>query len=55
MMNSGNVQKNIVQLFIDLVKIAKWLVDENQQPSVTQELERLFPIMGGGGRRGESR
>ena len=53
MMNSENVQKKIVQLFIDLVKI--WLVDENQQPSVTQELERLFPSMGGGGRRGESR
>ena len=32
----------------------KWLMDENQQPSVTQELGGLFPIIRGGGRRGES-
>ena len=29
-------------------------MDENQQPSVTQELGGLFPIIRGGGRRGES-
>ena len=29
-------------------------VNENQQPSVTQELGRLFPIIRVGGRRGES-
>ena len=29
-------------------------MDENQQPSVTQELGRLFPSIRGGGRRGES-
>ena len=34
--------------------MAKWLMDENQQPSVTQELGRLFPSIRGGGRRGES-
>ena len=32
----------------------KWLMDENQQPSVTQELGRLFPSIRGRGRRGES-
>ena len=39
---------------IDLVNMAKWLMDENQQPSVTQELGRLFPSIRGRGRRGES-
>ena len=29
-------------------------MDKNQQPSVTQELGRLFPSIRGGGRRGES-
>ena len=29
-------------------------MDENQQPSVTQELGKLFPSIRGGGRRGES-
>ena len=29
-------------------------MDENQQPSVTQELGRLFPNIRGGWRRGES-
>ena len=43
-----------MQPFIDLVNMAKWLMDENQQPSVTQELGRLFPSIRGGGRRGES-
>ena len=30
------------------------LIDENQQPSVTQELGWLFPRIRGGGRRGAS-
>ena len=34
--------------------MAKWLMDKNQQPSVTQELGRLFPSIRGRGRRGES-
>ena len=54
MMNSENTPNKIVQSLIDLVNIAKWLMDENQQPSVTQELERLFPSIRGRGRRGES-
>ena len=54
MMNSENASKKIVQSFIDLVNMAKWLMDENQQPSVTQELGRLFPSIRGRGRRGES-
>ena len=33
----------------------KGLMDENQQPSVTQELGRLFTSTRGRGRRGESR
>ena len=40
--------------FIDLVNMAKGLMDENQQPSVTQELGRLFPGTRGGWRGGES-
>ena len=54
MMNSENAPKEIVQPFIDLVNMAKWLMDENQQPSVTQELGRLFASIRGRGRRGES-
>ena len=34
--------------------MAKWLMNENQQPSATQELGRLFPTIRGRGRRGES-
>ena len=34
--------------------MAKWLIDENQQPSVTQELGRLFPSIRGRGRKDES-
>ena len=30
-------------MFIDLLNMTKGLRDENQQPSVTQELGRLFP------------
>ena len=39
-MNSENVlRKEIVKSFIDLANVAKGLMDENQQPSVQQELE----------------
>ena len=51
-MNSENAPKEIVKSFIDLANMAKGLVDENQQPSVQQELERLFPSARGGGRGG---
>ena len=53
-MNSENAPKEIAQPFTDLVDMAKWLMVENQQPSVTQELGRLFASIRGGGRRGES-
>ena len=43
-----------MQSSIDLVNFAKWLMDENQQPSVTQEVGRLFPSTRGVWRRGES-
>ena len=35
--------------------MVKGLMDENQQPSVTQKLGRLFLSTRGGGKRGESR
>ena len=54
MINSENAPKEIVQSFIDLVNMEKWLMDENQQPSATQALGRLFPSVRGGGRTGES-
>ena len=41
--------------FRDLTNIAKGLMDENQQLSVQQEFERLFPSTRGEGRGGESR
>ena len=57
-MNSENDPKEIVKSFIDLASMAKGLMDENQQPSVQRDLERLFPSTRGGGRgsqrRGES-
>ena len=53
-MISENAPKKIVQSLIDLVNMAKWLMDENQQPSVTHELGRLFPSIRGRGRTGES-
>ena len=53
-MNSDNALNEIAQPFTDLVNMAKWLMDENQQPSVTQELGRLFPSIRGRGRRDES-
>ena len=52
MMNSENTPKEIVQSLIDLVNMAKWLMDENQQPSVTRG--RLFPSIRDRWRRGES-
>ena len=54
-MNSENATKEMVQSFIDLVNMAKGLMDENQQPSVPQELGRLSSSTRGGGRRRESR
>ena len=54
-MNSENAPKEIIQSFIDLGNMVKGHVDENQQPSVTQKLGRLFPSTRVGGRRGESR
>ena len=54
MMRSENAPKRIVQSLIDLVNMAKRLVDENQQPSVTQELGKLFPSIRGRGGRGEN-
>ena len=51
MMSSENASK---KMLIDLVNMAKWLMDENQQPSVTQELGRLLPNIRGRGRGEES-
>ena len=53
-MNSEKASKKLVQSLTDLVNMAKWLMDENEQPSVTHELERLFPSIRGRGKRGES-
>ena len=49
-MNSENTQKEIVKSFIDLANMAKGLMDENQQQSPKQELERLLPSTRGGGK-----
>ena len=49
-MNSENAQKEIVKSFIDLANMAKGLMDENQQQSPKQELERLLPSTRGGGK-----
>ena len=54
MINSENISKKTVQWPIDLANMTKWLMDENQQPSVTQELGRLFPSIRGRGRKDES-
>ena len=54
MMSSKNSPKKIVLSFKDLVNLTKWLMNEKQQPSLTQELRRLFHSMRGGRRRGES-
>ena len=49
-MNSENAPNKIVQSFIDLVSMAKGLIDENQQPSPTQKLGRLLSSTRGRGR-----
>ena len=54
-MNSENARNKIALSFIDLVNMLKELVGGNQQPSVTQELGRLFTSTRGRGRRGKSR
>ena len=54
MMNIANTPKEIVQSLLDLVNMAKWLMNENHQTSVTQELGILFPSIRGRGSRGES-
>ena len=41
-MNSENDPKEFVKSFIDLANMAKGLIDENQQPSAQQGLERMF-------------
>ena len=46
MMNSKNASKEIVQWFIDLMNMAKGLMDENQQPSITQELRKNLCFWG---------
>ena len=38
-----------------MANMAKGMMDENQQLSVEQEFERLFPSTRGGGKGGESR
>ena len=43
MMNSENAPKGESAVIYRFGEMAKWLMDENQQPSVTQELGRLFP------------
>ena len=45
----------MVKSFKDLENIAKWLINKFQQPSVQQELEKLFPSTRRGGRGDESR
>ena len=40
-MNSENAPKERVKSFIDLVNMEKGLMDENQEPSFQQDLERL--------------
>ena len=54
-MNSKNASKEMVKSFIDLANMVKGLMDENQQPSVQQELEKLFPSTSGWGRGDKSR
>ena len=41
-MNSENAPKEFVKSFTDLANMAKGLMDENQQPSVQESLERMF-------------
>ena len=42
-MNSENAPKETVKSFIDLSRMAKGLIYENQQPSNQQELEKTVP------------
>ena len=51
-MNIENAPKEIVKSVVDLANLAKELMDENQELSVQQELERLFPSTRSGGRGG---
>ena len=53
-MNSKNDPKEIVQSFIDLMNMAKELMDKNQQPPVIQELGRLSLSIRDEGRKSES-
>ena len=53
--DSENTPKEVVKSFIDMANMAKGMMDENQQLSVEQEFERLFPSTRGGGKGGESR
>ena len=53
--SSENAPKEIVKSFVHMANMAKGLMNENPQPSVQQELERLLPSTRGGGRGGESR
>ena len=48
-MSSENASNKIVQSLIDLGNMAKWLMNESQQP-----LGRLFPSIRGRGRRSEN-
>ena len=54
MMNSKNDPKEIVQSFIDLMNMAKELMDKNQQPPAIQELGRLSLSIRDEGRKSES-
>ena len=54
-MNSGNAPKELAKLLIDLVNMAKWMMKENQQSPVQQELEKLSPSTTGTGRGGKNR
>ena len=53
--NTENAQTEIVKSFINLVNVGKGMMDENQQPSVQQKLERLSHSIRDGGRGGKSR
>ena len=50
-MSNENSPKKIAQSLINFVNMAKWLMDEKQQLSVTRG--KLFPSIGDRGRRGE--
>ena len=54
MISSENASNKIVQSLIDLVNMAKWLMNESQQLSIRQELGTLHPSIRGRGREGES-